>query len=81
MFIILSAARTGIALFSTTILSLVDTRAIVRAQFSTYVKSAARPYKLYYNSKFNFNTIIFVDYLFILYSKNVLVKVKKGSHQ
>jgi len=40
----LSAARTGTVLFSTTILSLVETWAIVLAQFSTYVKSAARPY-------------------------------------
>lgn len=41
----LSAARTGTVLFSTTILSDVATSAIMRAALSTYFKSAALPYE------------------------------------
>lgn len=41
--IILSAARTGTVLFSTTILLLCAMLAIMRAASSTYLRSAARP--------------------------------------
>lgn len=43
MCMILSAARTGTVLFSTTILLLCAVSAIIRAALSTYFKSAARP--------------------------------------
>lgn len=48
MCIILSAARTGTVLFSTTILLFCATFAINLAQPSTYFKSAARPLPLPY---------------------------------
>uniref|UniRef100_A0A182VHM1 Uncharacterized protein n=1 Tax=Anopheles merus TaxID=30066 RepID=A0A182VHM1_ANOME len=48
MCMILSAARTGTVLFSTTILLFCDISAIMRAQPSTYFRSAARPLPLPY---------------------------------
>ena len=42
----LSAARTGTVLFSTTILQPADTSAILRAQASMYFRSAALPFPI-----------------------------------
>jgi hypothetical protein len=46
MFMMLSAARTGTVLFSTTILSPAAMSAIIRAALSTYFRSAALPLPL-----------------------------------
>jgi len=65
----LSAARTGTVLFSTTILSLVENWAIVLAEFSTYVKSTARPYNKYLKK---INIYVSTSLLFNNYIKNTI---------